>query len=45
MFIFGQIESGNEVSAAAVSVLLLVIALLVLVLIQVASRWSSRHDR
>jgi sulfate transport system permease protein len=44
VFIFGQVESGNEVSAAAVSVLLLGISLLVLIGISFASRWSRRHD-
>jgi sulfate transport system permease protein len=44
VFIFGQIESGNTTSAAAVSVLLLAIALVVLMAISLATRWSSRHE-
>jgi sulfate transport system permease protein len=45
VFIFNQIQSDREVTAAAVSVLLLAISLLVLVLIGLVSRWSLRHAR
>lgn len=45
VFIRQQIESGNEVGASAVSVVLLVAALLMLVLISLIQRWSSRHER
>jgi sulfate transport system permease protein len=45
VFIFGQIESGNTESAAAVSVLLLLIALVVLLLINAIGRWSTRYGR
>jgi sulfate/thiosulfate transport system permease protein len=43
VFIFGQIQSDNPVSAAAVSVVLLVISLVILVLIGLLSRRSLRH--
>jgi sulfate transport system permease protein len=45
VFIFGQIESGNTESAAAVSVVLLLIALVVLLLINAIGRWSTRYGR
>jgi sulfate transport system permease protein len=45
VFIFGQVQSDAEVSAAAVSVVLLSIALLVLFGLGMISRWSSRHAR
>ncbi len=45
VFIFGQIESGFETGAAAVSVVLLLIALLVLFGIGLLSRRSVRHAR
>ncbi len=45
VFIFGQVQSDAEVSAAAVSVVLLSISLLVLFAIGALSRWSSRHER
>jgi sulfate/thiosulfate transport system permease protein len=45
VFIFGQIESGNSESAAAVSVVLLLIALVVLLLINAIGRWSTRYGR
>jgi sulfate transport system permease protein len=45
VFIFGQIESGNTESAAAVSVVLLGIALLVLLAINAIGRWSTRYGR
>ncbi|UJA18817.1 sulfate ABC transporter permease subunit CysT [Thermoleophilia bacterium SCSIO 60948] len=44
VYIFGQIESGNTTSAAAVSVLLLAISLVVLLLINAIGRWTGRHD-
>ena len=43
VFIFGQIESGNEVSAAQVSVVILAISLLILVGISLLARRSARH--
>jgi sulfate transport system permease protein len=43
VYIFGQIESGNTESAAAVSVVLLVISVGVLFLINALGRWSMRH--
>jgi sulfate transport system permease protein len=43
VFIFGQIESGNTESAAAVSVVLLAISLGVLLAINAIGRWSMRH--
>jgi sulfate transport system permease protein len=43
VFIFSQIESGNEVSAAQVSVVILAISLLILVGISLLARWSARH--
>ncbi len=45
VFIRQQIESGNEVGAAAVSVVLLVASLLLLGVISLIQRWSSRHER
>jgi sulfate transport system permease protein len=45
VFIRQQIESGNEVGAAAVSVVLLAASLLLLGLISLIQRWSSRHER
>jgi sulfate transport system permease protein len=45
VFIFGQIESGVESGAAAVSVVLLAIALLVLFAINLMARRSTRHAR
>jgi sulfate transport system permease protein len=45
VYIFGQIESGNTESAAAVSVVLLAIAVGVLFLINSFGRWSMRHGR
>ena len=44
VFIFSQIESGNEVSAAQVSVLILTISLVILVGISLIARWSARHE-
>jgi sulfate transport system permease protein len=43
VFIFSQIQSDNEISAAAVSVVLLAISLVILVLIGLVSRRSLRH--
>jgi sulfate/thiosulfate transport system permease protein len=43
VFIFGQVESGNTESAAAVSVVLLAIALVVLLIINAIGRWSTRY--
>lgn len=43
VFIRQQIESGNEVGAAAVSVVLLAAALVMLAAISLIQRWSSRH--
>jgi sulfate transport system permease protein len=45
VYIFGQLQSGNETGAAAVSVLLLAIALGVLLGIGALRRWKTRHDR
>jgi sulfate/thiosulfate transport system permease protein len=45
VFIFGQIESGTETGAAAVSVVLLAIALIVLFVIGLVARRVTRHAR
>jgi sulfate transport system permease protein len=45
VFIRQQIESGNNVGAAAVSVVLLFAALLLLGVITLIQRWGSRHER
>jgi sulfate transport system permease protein len=45
VFIRQQIESGNEVGAAAVSVVLLAASMLLLALITLIQRWSGRHER
>jgi sulfate/thiosulfate transport system permease protein len=45
VYIFGQIESGNTESAAAVSVVLLAISVGMLFLINLLGRWTLRHDR
>jgi sulfate transport system permease protein len=45
VFIRQQIESGNEVGAAAVSVVLLVASLLLLAIVTLIQRWGSRHER
>lgn len=45
VFIRNQIESGNEVGASAVSVVLLVASLLLLGLVSLIQRWAIRHDR
>jgi sulfate transport system permease protein len=44
VYIFGQIESGNERGAAAVSVVLLLLSLGVLLLIGAFRHWRTRHD-
>ena len=44
VYIFGQLQSGNESGAAAVSVLLLGISLGVLLAIGAFRRWRTRHD-
>ena len=41
VFIYSQVESGNLVAAAAISVVLLVVALVVLMLISLLSRWAA----
>ena len=43
MFIFSQIQSDREITAAAVSVVLLAISLVVLIAIGFLARWSLRH--
>jgi sulfate/thiosulfate transport system permease protein len=45
VFIRQQIESGNNVGASAVSVVLLFAALLLLGAITLIQRWSNRHER
>jgi len=45
VFIRNQVESGNEVGAAAVSVVLLVASLLLLACVSLIQRWAVRHDR
>jgi sulfate transport system permease protein len=45
VFIRQQIESGNEVGASAVSVVLLVASLLLLAMVSLIQRWASRHER
>jgi len=45
VFIRSQIESGNNVGAAAVSVVLLSAALVMLAAITLVQRWGSRHER
>ncbi len=45
VFIRQQIESGNDVGAAAVSVVLLGASLLLLATVTLIQRWGSRHDR
>jgi sulfate transport system permease protein len=45
VFIFSQIESGRETSAAAVSVVLLVLSVVVLIAINGLGRWSLRYER
>jgi sulfate transport system permease protein len=45
IFIRQQIESGNEVGASAVSVVLLVASLVLLGAVSLVQRWGSRHER
>jgi sulfate transport system permease protein len=45
VFIFGQIESGTQTGAAAVSVVLLALALAVLFVIGLVARRATRHAR
>jgi len=45
VFIRQQIESGNNVGAASVSVVLLAASLLMLAAIGLIQRWGSRHER
>ncbi len=45
LFIYAQIQSGNDTGAAAVSVTLLLIALVVLLVIGRLTHWTLRHDR
>src|SRR5829696_7236060 len=45
VYIFGQVESGETASAAAVSVVLLTISLLILFGLGLVNRWGTRHDR
>jgi len=45
IFIRQQIESGNEVGASAVSVVLLFASLLLLACVTLIQRWAIRHDR
>jgi sulfate transport system permease protein len=45
VFIRQQIESGNDVGAAAVSVVLLAASLVLLAAVTLVQRWGSRHER
>jgi sulfate transport system permease protein len=45
VFIRQQIESGNEVGASAVSVVLLLASLALLGCVTLIQRWASRHER
>jgi sulfate transport system permease protein len=45
VFIRSQIESGNDLGAAAVSVVLLAASLILLACITLIQRWGSRHER
>lgn len=45
VFIRNQVESGNEVGAAAVSVVLLAASLVLLGCVSLIQRWAVRHDR
>ncbi len=45
VFIRNQIESGNDIGASAVSVVLLLASLLVLAGVSLIQRWASRHER
>ena len=44
IFIRQQIESGNEVGASAVSVVLLLASLLLLAIVSLIQRWGSSHE-
>ena len=44
VYIFGQVESGETSSAAAVSVVLLVVSLALLFGLSLINRWGTRHD-
>jgi sulfate ABC transporter, permease protein CysT len=44
VFIRQQIESGNDVGAAAVSVVLLAASLALLAIVTLVQRWGSRHE-
>lgn len=43
VYVFGQLESGNEAGAAAASVVLLVISFGILLVIGAVRHWSTRH--
>jgi sulfate transport system permease protein len=45
VFIRNQVESGNDIGAASVSVVLLVASLLLLASVSLIQRWAIRHDR
>ena len=45
VYIFSRIESGDQASAAAVSVVLLVISFVVLLSIGALRHYATRHDR
>jgi sulfate transport system permease protein len=45
VFIRNQVESGNDVGASAVSMVLLVASLLLLGCVSLIQRWAIRHDR
>jgi sulfate transport system permease protein len=45
IFIRQQIESGNDIGASAVSVVLLAASLLLLAVVTLIQRWGSRHER
>ncbi|HKB52169.1 MAG TPA: sulfate ABC transporter permease subunit CysT [Solirubrobacterales bacterium] len=45
IFIRQQIESGNDIGASAVSVVLLAASLLLLAIVTLVQRWGSRHER
>src|SRR5215218_2115934 len=44
VYIFGQVESGETSSAAAVSVVLLVVSLALLFGLSLINRWGAHHD-
>ncbi|HEX8917914.1 MAG TPA: sulfate ABC transporter permease subunit CysT [Chloroflexota bacterium] len=43
MYVFSQIQSDNEIGAAAVSAVLLTVSLVMLLTISAVDRWSNRH--